>query len=344
MSDRLDIALLLGGTSAERNVSMATGKGVATALRESGHAVRVFDTARGADGEISLDDLVLPTEAAPTPEELAALDHRNVIECVKALPESTDVVFLALHGNDGEDGKIQALLDLWGLPYTGSGLLASAIAMDKAKTKELLVLEDISVARSFVVGPEEEISTEGLERLVRRVTDYPVVIKPNDGGSTVGLTIVEKVEDLVEAVERARQYGEKVLCEEYVEGREVTVTVLGDEAMPIVEIRPKSGMYDYANKYTAGRTEYFCPADLPEGLTMELQTQALRAHRRIGCSGYSRVDFRLTEHGEAYCLEINTLPGMTATSLVPKSAAAAGISYLEVCERIISSALQRKSR
>ncbi len=341
MSDKLNIALLLGGTSAERNVSMATGKGVATALRENGHLVRIFDTALGADGEIALDDLILPTEYAPTPEELARLDHRKVVQCIEALPSDTDVVFLALHGNDGEDGKIQALLELWGLPYTGSGLLASAIAMDKAKTKELLELEDISVARSFLVGRDDEVSTEELDRLVRVTTGYPVVVKPNDGGSTVGLTVVEEAAEMVGAIERARLYGENILCEEFIDGRELTVTVLGDEAMPIVEIRPKSGMYDYANKYTAGRTDYFCPAELSEGITMELQTQALRAHRRIGCTGYSRVDFRLTEHGEPYCLEINTLPGMTATSLVPKAAAAAGISYGEVCERIVRAALHR---
>lgn len=341
MSDKLNIALLLGGTSAERNVSMATGKGVATALRENGHTVRIFDTARGAEGEIALDDLVLPTENAPTPEELAALDHRKVVECIASLPSDTDVVFLALHGNDGEDGKIQALLELWGLPYTGSGLLASAIAMDKSKTKELLELEDISVARSFLVRRDDEISTDILDRLVTRTTDYPVVIKPNDGGSTVGLTIVEEAGELLEAIERARRYGENVLCEEFIDGRELTVTVLGEETMPIVEIRPKSGMYDYANKYTAGRTDYFCPAELPEGVTEELQTQALRAHKRIGCTGYSRVDFRLSEHDEPYCLEINTLPGMTATSLVPKAAAAANISYGEVCERIVRAATER---
>lgn len=341
MSDRLNIAVLLGGTSAERNVSMATGKGVALALRENGHAVRLYDPARGDQAEISLDDLLLPTEVAPTPEELARLDHNGVIRAVMTLPDDLDIVFLALHGNDGEDGKIQALLDLRGIPYTGSGVLASAIAMDKAKSKELFSLDDIAVARSFLLRMEDELTEERLDRAVRETTDYPVVVKPNDGGSTVGLSIVASSEELVGAVERAREYSQNVLCEEFIPGRELTVTILGEEPMPIVEISPKSGMYDYANKYQAGRTDYYCPADLPEATTMELQTLALRAHRRLDCAGYSRVDFRLTDEMEAYCLEVNTLPGMTATSLVPKAAAAAGIEYGELCERIIREALAR---
>lgn len=341
----MKIAVLLGGASAERNVSMATGKGVALALRELGHDVRVYDTARGADAEISLDELQLPTESAPSPEELASLDHRAVIGTVTALPEDTDVVFLALHGSDGEDGKVQALLELRGLPYTGSGILASALAMDKAKSKELFSLDDISVARSWLVGPSDEVDDEHLAGLAERVTGYPVVVKPNDGGSTVGLTIVREPEGLGPAVALARKYSRNVLCEEFIPGRELTIAIIGEEPMPVLEIRPKEGIYDYANKYTAGRTEYFCPADIPESLTLELQTLALRAHRRLGCRGYSRVDFRLSEEsGEPYCLEVNTLPGMTATSLVPKSAAAAGISYGEVCERIIAVALAEDER
>lgn len=339
----LNIAVLLGGASPERNVSMATGKGVALALRERGHNVRVYDTALGENAEISLDDLQLPTETAPSPEELARLDHRAVIATVMSLPEETDIAFLALHGNDGEDGKVQALLELRGLPYTGSGLLASALAMDKTKSKELFRLDDISVPRSWLVRPSDDVSPERLARLADEVTGYPVVVKPNDGGSTVGLTIVEDAEGLAPAVARAREYSSQVLCEEFIPGRELTVAVIGDEPMPVLEIRPKEGIYDYTNKYTAGRTEYFCPADIPESLALELQSLALRAHDRLGCTGYSRVDFRVNDEGEPYCLEVNTLPGMTATSLVPKSAAAAGISYGEVCRRIVEEGMGRFS-
>lgn len=331
----MNIAVLLGGTSAERYVSMASGKGVAEALIERGHNVRLYDVALGERAEIAFDDLVLPTEVAPSPEELARFDHRDVITAVRNLPDDLDVVFIALHGTDGEDGKIQALLELRGLPYTGSGVLASALAMHKAKSKEFFRIADIATPRWFLLGPDDDAAPERLDALAAKHTDYPVVVKPNDGGSTVGLTIVNGPEGLAEAVALARRYAQDVLLEEFIEGRELTVAILDGETLPVVEIRPKSGIYDYTNKYTAGRTEYFCPADLPDSIREEVQTAALQAHETLGCRGYSRVDFRLDEHGEMWCLEVNTLPGMTGTSLVPKAARAAGIEYGELCERII---------
>lgn len=334
------IALLLGGTSAERHVSMATGLGVADALSGAGYDVRLFDPALGTDAEIDRDRIELPTTTAPTPEELAALDRRNVIRAVEALPD-VDCVFLGLHGTDGEDGTIQSLLELRGLPYTGSGILASAIAMDKATSKVLFREADVSTARSFVVNrdrPEERADTTA--RAEQR-TGFPVVVKPNDGGSTVGLTIVQEPSGIQDAIAKAAEYSQRILCEEFVAGREVTVTIIGDEPMPVLEIRPKEGIYDYANKYTAGRTEYLCPAPIDDALALELQTLALRAFEIVGCYGYGRVDFRIDEAGEPWCLEINTLPGMTGTSLVPKAAAAAGMSYVEVCERIVQAAIAR---
>ena len=339
----MNIAVLLGGTSAERYVSMATGKGIAEALIERGHTVRLFDVALGERAEIAFDDLVLPTEVAPSPEELARFNHRDVITAIQNLPENTDVAFIALHGNDGEDGKIQSLLEFRGIPYTGSGVLASALAMHKGMSKSLFRNNDISTPNWFLLKPGENASVERLAAMVEQITDYPVVVKPNDGGSTVGLTIVNDAEELVEATELARRYSSDVLFEEFIEGRELTVAILDEEPLPIVEIRPKSGIYDYTNKYTSGRTEYFCPADLPIGVTEELQTLALKAHAILGCSGYSRVDFRLDENGEAWCLEVNTLPGMTATSLVPKAAKAAGITYGEVCEQIIRAAMGQRT-
>ena len=337
----MNIAVLLGGTSPERYVSMATGKGVAQALNENGHDVTLYDVAKGANGRIAIEDLELPTEAAPSPEELARFDHAAVIDAVRTLPSETDVVVIALHGADGEDGKIQALLDLMGIPYTGSGVLASALAMNKAKTKEFLRSGDVPTPPWFLLGQEDDADPDRLNALVEQITDYPVVVKPNDGGSTVGLSIVSDRDGLAEATAKARLYAREVLFEEFIEGRELTVAVIDGETMPVLEIRPKEGIYDYANKYTAGRTDYFCPADLPAALAEELQTAALRAHTIIGCDGYSRVDFRLDPHGNYYCLEINTLPGMTGTSLVPKSARAAGIEYGEVCERVVRAALRR---
>ena len=340
----MNIAILLGGTSAERYVSMASGKGIAEALIERGHNVRLYDVALGEKAEIAFDDLVLPTEAAPSPEELARFDHRKVITAVQNLPDDTDVAFIALHGNDGEDGKIQSLLEFRGIPYTGSGVLASALAMHKGKSKEFFRNNGISTPNWFLLGPNDDAGAERLEALVEQITDYPVVVKPNDGGSTVGLTIVNDAGGLIPAVDLARQYSPDVLFEEFIEGREVTVGVIDGETLPVIEIRPKSGIYDYTNKYTSGRTEYFCPADLPLGLSEELRTLALKAHELLGCTGYSRVDFRLDPDGESWCLEVNTLPGMTGTSLVPKAARAAGIEYGEVCERIINAAIRDRSR
>ena len=339
----MNIAVLLGGTSAERFVSMASGKGIAEALIQRGHNVRLYDTALGESAEIPFEDLVLPTEVAPSPEELAALDHSAVIAAVQSLPDDVDIAFLALHGTDGEDGKVQALLELRGIPYTGSGVLASALAMHKARSKEFFRIADVSTPRSFLVEKDGDASMERLRALTDQITGYPVVVKPNDGGSTVGLTIVRHPEEIMTALQLAKKYGEDVLFEEFIEGREMTVTVLDGEPLPVVEISPKSGFYDYTNKYTAGKTEYFCPADIPHSTSEELQTLALRAHECLGCHGYSRVDFRLDPNGEAWCLEVNTLPGMTETSLVPKAARAAGIEYGELCERIIEATMKSNS-
>lgn len=336
----MKIAVLLGGTSPERHVSMASGKGIALALSEAGHEVLVYDVARGADALVDPGTLELPSQVAPSPEELAALSSAAIIEAVMTLPADLDVAFMALHGVPGEDGTVQSLLQLRGIPYTGSNVLASALAMDKAMSKRVFEHYDIPTPRWFQL-PAEPAPAELLAARVDEITAYPVVVKPNDGGSTVGLTIVNGPEGLAAAHELAGRYAGSILFEEFIEGRELTVTILGGEALPVIEIRPKSGMYDYTNKYTAGRTEYFCPADLPRDIEEELRELARRAHTALGCSGYSRVDFRLDPDNAPYCLEVNTLPGMTATSLVPKAAAAAGLGYAALCERIIELALTR---
>jgi D-alanine-D-alanine ligase len=335
----MNIAVLLGGTSPERYVSMASGKGIAQALTESGHNVTVYDVALGANALVDPATLQLPTQIAPSYEELRTYSHREVIIALQLLPEDTDVAFMALHGAPGEDGTVQGILELQGVRYTGSNVLASALAMDKAMTKRIFEHYGITTPRWF----EIPAGTAGIEELRSKVdyyTAYPVVVKPNDGGSTVGLTIVEDENGLMAAYELAGRYARTILFEEYIEGRELTVAILGNESLPVVEIKPKSGIYDYANKYTAGRTEYFCPAELPRSIEEELQELARRAHNALGCRGYSRVDFRLDPDNAPYCLEVNTLPGMTATSLVPKAAAAAGIDYPALCERIIALALE----
>lgn len=338
----MNIAVLLGGTSPERYVSMASGKGVAQALASAGHTVTIYDIALGAQARIDIESLQLPTEVAPSYEELQQLSPAEIITAIQTLPGDIDVVFMALHGSPGEDGTVQSLLELRGLPYTGSGVLSSALAMDKSMSKRVLEHYDIPTPRWFQLQ-SGEASLDELRHNVDYYTAYPVVVKPNDGGSTVGLSIVDDENGLWAAYELAAKYSKSVLFEEFIDGRELTVTILGEESLPVVEIRPKSGIYDYANKYTAGRTEYFCPAELPRSIEEELGELARQAHAALGCQGYSRVDFRLDTDNAPYCLEVNTLPGMTATSLVPKAATAAGIDYAALCERIISLALGPRS-
>ena len=330
----MNIAVLLGGTSPERHVSMASGRGIAAALAESGHTVVLYDPARGDSARITFDEIELPGETSPSHEELERFSNASYISAVQSIPTDVDVAFLALHGAPGEDGTVQSLLELRGIPYTGSGVLASALAMDKAMTKRILESRGGQTPPWFLLRRGEG-SAESLRALVDKHTGYPVVVKPNDGGSTVGMTIVHGEDELVAAYSLACEYGASVLFEEFIDGRELTVAILGDESLPIVEIRPKSGFYDYKSKYTAGQTEYICPAELPRAIEEEVRELARRSHEALGCSGYSRVDFRLSPDNVPYCLEVNTLPGMTATSLVPKAAAAAGMSFPQLCGRII---------
>jgi D-alanine-D-alanine ligase len=327
----MKVALLMGGRSSEREISLRTGRGIAQALRNLGHEVLAVDAANGR---------LLPAGH----EETAALPA----EAVRGLPTSVtsaiaqadavnqaEVVLIALHGGAGEDGTIQALLELAGKPYTGSGVLASALAMNKAMAKRIFEHEGIPtpkwiLARAGVSLPAVDATALG---------GYPLVVKPNAEGSTVGLTIVTRPADLPEALALAGRYGPEVLIEQFIPGRELTVAVLGDEALPIVEIRPQGGHYDYESKYTAGKSEYFCPADLPGPLAARIRDLGLRAARALGCGGVSRADVRLSPRNEPFLLEVNTIPGMTPTSLVPMAAKAAGMSYDALVSRMLELAI-----
>lgn len=324
------IAVLMGGTSAEREVSLASGQGVVRALRERGHQVDTIDTARGfiATGD---EHKLLPegVHSAP-PADLSATLNPADIAAIPQLREA-DVAFLALHGGIGEDGTLQALLDLIGLPYTGTGMLGSGIAMDKDVTKRLLRDAEIPTLPWRVARwPEFSIDLDAIDDFV----GYPCIVKPSRQGSSVGLTIVDQAEKLQPAIAEAGRYDTEVMVERYVRGRELTVGILGDQPLPPVEIRPKKGIYDYESKYTAGMTEYLCPAPIDRELTAQVQAYALRAFRVLKLRGYARIDFILAKE-QLFCLEANTLPGMTATSLLPKGAAAAGIEYPTLCERIV---------
>jgi len=334
------IAVLLGGASVERDVSVASGRGVVQALRDAGHEVIPIDPALGNNQPKNPDDLLLPSvqAAPPTLEELAKFSPRTLIECIQSkLFDNIDLVFVALHGKWGEDGTVQALLEMRGMRYTGSSILSSALAMDKAMSKVMFKHEGVLTPDWFLLN--ERTGQEVIRAEAKRL-GFPLVVKPNVGGSTVGLSIVKQNDEVDAAVKEAQQYSDTVLLEQYIEGKELTVSIVGDSVLPMIEIRPQGGFYDYKHKYTKGMTEYLCPAPVSEQVTAYVSEQARIAFRSLGCAGFARVDFRLDNAGKAYCLEVNTIPGMTGTSLVPKAAAAAGWSFSALCQRIVDLAVQ----
>jgi len=342
----LNIVVLTGGTSAERNVSLASGQEISKTLRESGHTVKVVDPIYGSDQpaehEIFTGHAIIGQEF-PSVKELNSYSNRKVIECINSsLFDKTDIIFLGLHGKFGEDGRVQSLLEMRGVKYTGSGITSSSMAMDKDISKILFNYYNIPTAAWFMLEKNNN-SILSIDEKIKKHINYPAVIKPNDEGSTVGLSIVQPdVEDvqLASAIESAFNYSDKVMVEQFIAGRELTVAILGDEALPVIEIKPKDGYYDYEHKYTKGMTEYICPAELSKNLADELREKSLLAHKALGCNVYSRVDFRMNLKDEYFCLEVNTLPGMTETSLVPKAAKAENISFSELLNKIIELSLK----
>ena len=333
----MKVTVLTGGTSAERDVAIASAAQVVAALRTRGHQVAVVDTARGFIPN-ALEPTLLRAAVGTTPPSIAQLvdlERGVLLSGLAGLPvvREAEVVFLALHGGRGEDGTIQAVLDVLGVPYTGSGALASGLAMDKDLAKRLFRAARVPTA-DWVMAPI------GRAQLGDRL-GWPVVVKPSKQGSTVGLSIVKEPTDLDEAIRVAFQYDDEVIVEAFVPGRELTVGILDGKALAVGEIIPRHEIFDYECKYTPGMAEEIFPADLSPGLARRCQDLALVAHDTLKLGGYSRVDFRLTPEGELSCLEVNTLPGMTATSLMPQSARAAGIEFPDLCERICLAARGR---
>jgi D-alanine-D-alanine ligase len=324
------ITVLTGGTSSERDVALASAVQVVKALRSRGHAVAVVDTARGYIPESDEPHLLSASVGREPPAiaELVALERGLLLSGLASLPviRNADVVFLGLHGGRGEDGTVQAVLDVMGVPYTGSGSLASGLAMDKDISKRLFRAADVPTA--------DWLMTPATAEEAGRRLGWPLVVKPSKQGSTVGLTVVKDPLDYDAAVELAGRYDDEIMVEAYVPGRELTVGILGNQALAVGEIIPRHEVFDYECKYTPGMSEEIFPADLPSAVSAECGRLALRTHQALKLGGYSRVDFRLTPGGELVCLEVNTLPGMTSTSLLPQSAAAAGIPFPELCERI----------
>jgi D-alanine-D-alanine ligase len=337
----VNITVLLGGVSAERDVSLSSGLRIAAALREKGHRVTCLDPAEGVltrETEVGLLATGVGSKP-PSLEALAGLAKASLSPTLGSLPEitDTDCVFLALHGGQGEDGTVQALLDMVGVPYTGSGHLASALAMDKHLSKTLMRTAGVATA-DWLMAPTGGIGAGLSAEETGERLGWPVVVKPSKQGSTVGLSIVREPGELAAAVTEAFRFDDEVMIERFVPGRELTVGILGDDVLPTIEIRPVKELYDYECKYTPGMAEEFV-AELPDAIQRELGEQARSAFRSLKLGGYARIDFRLDPEGRPWCLEANTLPGMTPTSLIPQAAAAAGVLFPDLCERIVHLAL-----
>lgn len=293
------IGVMMGGLSREREISMRTGKAILKALTEKGYHA-------------------LPVDVG-----------RDIAETL--IKDPIEVAFIALHGRFGEDGTIQGMLELMRIPYTGSGVLASALALHKIMAKKCFFCEHLPT-------PTYEVFYRGdIEKNSPKTTSLPlpVVVKPAREGSTIGVSIVRRPEDLVPALKEAGQYDEEILVEEFMKGSEITVGILEDIPLPIIEIVPKSGFYDYHSKYTKGETEYIIPARIPREKYLYAQEVSLRAFQALGCSGCARVDLMTDEEGNPFVIDVNTMPGMTETSLLPKAAQYAGISFEDLVERIL---------
>lgn len=332
----MKIAVILGGTSAERDVSMVSGISIARALKSNGHEVEAIDCAYGGRIIGNLDDDI-SNLISPIPSDIEnkklELD-RNLLATVDYLIKNQfDLVFNGLHGGYGENGQLQALLEICHIPCTGSDSFASSLGMNKHFSKMIFQDNGIPTAPWLLIEKGKKTPIDAIEEI-----GIPVVVKPNDQGSTVGLTVVYDNEKIKKAIDKAFNHGKSVLIEKYIPGKELTVSVLGQQPLPVIEIIPDSGLYDYESKYQSGKTQYICPAEISQDKTRELQDYGLRAYNSIGCKDYARVDFRMNEQGEVFCLEVNTLPGMTPTSLVPKAAKAIGIDFNRLIETISKSA------
>jgi D-alanine-D-alanine ligase len=340
----MKIVVLAGGISTERDVSLSSGRGVYNALKERGHQVILLDVFLGYEGDpeniFELDrdwvkDVAPVSEVAPDIEKVKALRKKpsNILfgDHVIEICQMADIVFMALHGDCGENGKVQAVFDLFGIKYTGTDSFSSALAMDKSITKQLFLQNGVPTPKSHLLtGKDDPYKPE-----------FPCVVKVSGGGSSVGVYIVQNEKEYADAVQEAFRYDTKVLVEQYIKGREFTDCVIEGKAYPVVEIAPVSGFYDYKNKYQAGSTIETCPAKISDELTKKIQDTALKAYQVLGIKTYARMDVLMDENGDVYCLEANTLPGMTPTSLIPQEAAALGISYGELCEMIIEISLKK---
>ncbi|MFR4590724.1 MAG: D-alanine--D-alanine ligase [Eisenbergiella sp.] len=341
----MKVVVLAGGISTERDVSLISGKMIYKSMKRLGHQAVLLDVFLGMErddidhifesDEDFARDIADIREIDPDISAVKAL-RRDGGKCyfgpnVIRICQMADVVFLGLHGADGEGGKVQAAFDLLGIRYTGTGFVSSALAMDKCLAKELFVQNGIPTPAGFRVKKGQ---------MCERIPAFPCVVKVASGGSSIGVSIVSEESGYQAALDDAFLYGDEVVVEQYIKGRELTCCVLDGKALPIVEIAPKAGFYDYKNKYQSGCTTEICPAPLDEETTRKVQEISVRVFEALRLKKYARMDFMLDEEGNPYCLEANTLPGMTPTSLIPQEAAAVGMSYDELCQKILDMAFE----
>ncbi|MBQ9766624.1 MAG: D-alanine--D-alanine ligase [Lachnospiraceae bacterium] len=341
----MKVVVLAGGTSTERDVSLISGSGIYKALKKNGHAAILLDVYLGYEGDT---DGIFERDCDWT-ENISAISEQNPdIEQVKAmrpdgaknffgpnvlaLCQEADAVFMALHGANGEDGKIQACFELMGIPYTGTDFVSAAMAMDKGITKDIFKAYDIPTPVGIRLKKGEKEAVQ---------VPFPCIVKACCGGSSVGVCLARNAAEYEAAKEEAFKYDNEVVIEQYITGREFSVGVMDGEALPVIEIAPKQGFYDYKNKYQAGSAVETCPADLPAEQTKRMQAIAEKVFQALRLKNYARMDFMMDAEGNLYCLEANTLPGMTPTSLLPQEAAAVGINYEQLCEKILSKAFER---
>ena len=332
----MDIVVLAGGYSHEREVSMSSGSLIANALMKNGHRVILLDLYFGTDQATTFEEahekLSKDSYEYKVKRQIPDLNalraqkekpNEMIGENVIPISQSADLVFLSLHGELGENGQLQAVFDLYDITYTGTGYLGSALAMNKILAKEVMSQHGINTPKWEVIKGDESPEMS-----------VPCVVKPDASGSSIGVYLVDKEEDLEAAITDARKYSKDVLIEQMISGREFSIGILENEALPPIEIIPKTGFYDYENKYQEGATIEICPAEISDELTGKMQALAKRVHQALRLEYYSRIDFMVSDDGEVYCIEANTLPGMTPTSLFPQEAAASGISYNELCDRL----------
>ena len=345
----MNIVVLAGGLSTERDVSFKTGDMVTKALRKNGHQVILLDVFMGyGEEEQDITGIFEHSEEASVkvtdiPETAPDLDkvRKDQSACffgpnVIAMCRMADIVFMALHGENGENGKIQAAFDLFGIRYTGSGYLSSAIAMNKNMAKQFFEANGIPCPKGIYMKKKDR-----KDSLAETGITLPCVVKPCCGGSSIGVSIVKEESNFTKALDDAFFWEDEILIEEYVEGREFSVGVIKGRALPVIEIAPKEGFYDYKNKYKAGSTVETCPADIKDSVAKEMQKHAVKVAEALGLDTYSRIDFLVNAKDEVYCLEANTLPGMTATSLLPQEAKVEGVNFEELCQQLVDISMEK---